>query len=200
ALVCLYAAANLIIRVTAGNEAQPLSKPIKPLVVAAVATLAATFVNPRGPAILIFPFHLVGRSFIMDNVIEFRSPDFHHNFLFGFTLLLYLAILALSPRRPDLIEASLTLLFVAMSLYSVRYVPLLLIVVSPSVARRVPDVLGIVADRSSSFRVTRGARPMVESISANVTAMESRFNRHVWVWIAIAICFLAACNGGRTSN
>src|SRR5215470_8032775 len=118
ALVFLYAAANLIIRVTASKEGDPLWKAVKPLVIAALATLAATFVNPHGPAILIFPFHLVGRSFIMDNVVEFRSPDFHHNFLFGFTLLLYLAILVLSPKKPDLIEACLTFLFVAMSLYS----------------------------------------------------------------------------------
>jgi hypothetical protein len=200
ALVLLYAAANLIIRIAAGSESKSLAKPIKPLFTAAFATLAATFVNPRGPAILIFPFHLVGRPFIMDNVIEFRSLDFHHNSLFMLTLLLYLAILVLSPKKPDPIEGSLTFLFVAMSLYSVRYIPLMLIVVSPIVARRVPEVLGIVADRLGAFRVTGDARTMLESISANVTAMESRFNRHVWVWIAVAICFLAGLNGSRTSN
>jgi hypothetical protein len=199
-LVLLYAAACILMHLNAKQEARKCLRPVKPLAIAALATVIATLANPRGPAILIFPFHLVGRPFIMDNVIEFRSPDFHHNSLFMLTLLLYLAILFLSPKKPDPIEGSLTLLFIAMSLYSVRYIPLMLIVVSPIVARRAPEVLGMLADRFSALPVTRGARTMMESISVNVTAMESRFDRHLWVWVAIAICFLAALNGGSFSK
>jgi hypothetical protein len=194
-LVLLYAAAGTLMHLNAKQEARECLRPVKPLAIAALATAVATLANPRGPAILIFPFHLVGRPFIMDNVIEFRSPDFHHNSLFMLTLLLYLAILFLSPKKPDPIEGSLALLFIAMSLYSVRYIPLMLIVVSPMVARRAPEVLGMLADRFSALRVTGGARTMMESISVNVTAMERRFNGHLCVWIAIAICFVAARNG-----
>src|SRR5215470_11137409 len=47
-LAFLYAGANVVTSVTAAREGGEPSRPVKPLLIAAAATLIATFANPRG--------------------------------------------------------------------------------------------------------------------------------------------------------
>ena len=101
-----------------------------------IACLLVSLVNPYGHQILFFPFHLVSQKFLMDNVNEFLSPNFHQVMPFKYLLLLTIAILAVSVKKLDFVEISLLLIFLDMSLYSARYIPLFCIVTAPVLARQ----------------------------------------------------------------
>ncbi|HXG92279.1 MAG TPA: hypothetical protein VNN73_07910 [Blastocatellia bacterium] len=196
-LMLIYTGGNLLISFSKSEKRERARASFKKLGLITLATFLATFLNPQGPAILIFPFHLVGRQFIMDNVSEWMSPNFHKQGVFAFMLLLFIATLILSRKKPDIFEASVTLLLIYMSLYSVRYVPLLAIIVAPIAASRFGPALDRLSESWSSVKIIREIRDISKAISENVTSLEMRFNHHLWVYIAVAACFIVALNGGR---
>jgi hypothetical protein len=196
-LVVLYTGGNLLRSFTTSDSRKEAQSASKALGVTAVATLGATFVNPHGPAILYFPFHLIGRQYIMDNVVEWLSPNFHQYTAFEFMLLLFIAVFALSKIRPDVIEGGTALLLTYMALYSVRYVPLLAVVVTPMAATRAGEVFDQLTQPLTSLKLIDTIREIVRKVSLNVTSLETRFVRHLWVYVALTACFLVAANGGR---
>ncbi len=198
--VFLYAGGNLVRVYTARGGREEAKRMFKTLGVTAVFTLLATFINPRGPAILYFPFHLVGREFIMDNVLEWLSPNFHQYRLFELMLLLFIATFVLSRRKPDIIEGAVALLLTSMSLYSVRYVPLLAVAVTPIAAARAGMVLDRLAQSLSSIKVVVAGTDIFKNISENLFELEGRFRRHVWIYAAIGVCTLIALNGGNVGS
>lgn len=195
-LVLLCAIANLALFLT-GSEGREALVRSKALGIAFVLTLLATFANPRGPAILLFPFHLVGREYIQDNVVEWMSPDFHKYTALAIMLLLYMAVLVLSRRKPGLFEGSAALLLTYMSLYSVRYAPLLAVLVTPMAAGRLGEVLAKLTDFMEGKRVLADIKAIAKQIAENLAHQETRFRHHFWVYAAAAVLMLIGLNGGR---
>jgi hypothetical protein len=105
------------------------------------ACLLLSLVNPYGYRILLFPFRLVTESYIMDNVIEFLSPNFHDPMPFKYLLLLLVVMLAVSRSPLNFIEIVLVLLFLNMALFSVRYILLFAIVTAPVLSRQAEFLL-----------------------------------------------------------
>lgn len=199
-LMVIYAGGNIAKHVmTRGADPADMRR-AKALGLFTAITVAATFLNPHGPAILYFPFHLVGRQYIMDNILEWLSPNFHTDKLFEAMLLYIATVFVVSDRKPDIIEGGGALLMVHMSLYSARYIPLLAIIVMPMAAARTGELLGRVVSGMDGVGIAGRVASRIERISANVTPMELRFNRHVWVYAAIAGCMIVAVNGGRLGN
>ena len=100
-----------------------------------VASVLAACVNPFGFHAFLFPFRVVSGTYLMDNVLEFQSPNFHGFAPFRYLLLFLIGLLGLSKRRLILPEILLILLFTSMSLYSMRYIPLCAIVCAPILSR-----------------------------------------------------------------
>ncbi len=196
-LVLLYAAGNLILLLTIPERREEAKKSFKSLGFIFGITLLATFFNPQGPAILYFPFHLVGRQFIMDNVAEWLSPNFHHHKVFEFVLLFSLAVLIFTKRKPDIFESLLALLLIHMSLFSARYIPLMMLIVTPIVAIRFAEVIDDLLGYLTSFKLISELQEIFKKISANITSLEGRFNKHLWVYIGIVVCLAIGLNGGR---
>jgi hypothetical protein len=80
---------------------------------------------------------LLGDPFFMDLHQEWRSPDFHSAGAVRYELLLLLfpALLAVSARRPNLIELALSVLWLHFALTGFRYVALWVVVAVPLMAR-----------------------------------------------------------------
>jgi hypothetical protein len=113
-----------------------------------MACLLVSLVNPYGYRILLFPFRLVTESYIMDNVNEYLSPNFHKPMPFKYLLLLFVAILALSKRPLGFIEVVLVLLFTNMALFSARHIPLYAIVVAPILSKQVDSMIAIAPENA----------------------------------------------------
>lgn len=96
----------------------------------------ATLVNPYGVSLYPWLFKLLGNSYFMDLNREWWSPNFHEagSFRFELLILLYPAILGLSRRRPNLVELGLGVLWLHFALIGFRYVPLWVLVATPTMA------------------------------------------------------------------
>ena len=123
--------------------------------------LLASLCNPNGYHILIFPFALASDPFLMNNVVEFLSPNFHEPLLFKYLLLGSIALFALSRVTLNLIELGLVILTTYMALYSARYIPLYAIITAPILLRLIdrlkhklsPNAMNWLARRSAVFSV-----------------------------------------------
>jgi hypothetical protein len=199
-LVFIYAGGNLLLALVKRDGRDAHMDMFKAIGLTAIVTVLATFVNPHGPAILLFPFHLVGRKYIMDNVMEWLSPNFHTDVYFEAMLLLFIVIFVLSKRKPDIFEGASALLLTHMSLYSVRYVPLLCIIITPMAASRADEVLDTLAGGLGEIRIVKRVAERFRKMSENVKGMEARLNSHLWVYVTVAAFTLIGLNGGRAGH
>lgn len=199
-LVAIYAAGNLLLAIATPDKDGEARKSFRSLGLIAFITLLATFVNPHGPAILYFPFHNLGRGFLIDTVAEWLSPDFHKYRLFEVTLLLFATIFVLSRKTLDVFEATVALLLTHMSLYSIRFIPLFSILLSPAAAARAEALFESTFQSRASMKGVKVIGDIFRAISNNITALETRFNRHLWVYASLAICLMIGLNGGRIRN
>jgi hypothetical protein len=157
---------------------------------AAVIGLCLLFslLNPRGYFLWLFPFGTVSNQWLMDNVLEFLSPNFHQPLPYKYLLLLAIGVFALSRRGVTAIELMLVLLFTYMSLYSARYIPLFAIIVTPILLRHVEGILQKADNCALKFFQER---------AKNLALIEDAgTRRHFWPTISIvSVCVLVL--GGK---
>ena len=108
---------------------------LKSLVTIFAACLLVSLCNPQGYRLLFFPFALSSDPFLMNNVREFLSPNFHEPLTFKYLLLASIALFALSRVALNWIELGLVILTTYMALYSARYIPLYAIITAPILLR-----------------------------------------------------------------
>lgn len=121
-------------------ERGALRRKLTQLSIATGACLAAALINPYGYRLLLFPFRLATETYLMNNVSEFLTPDFHDQLPFKYLLLLAVGVLALWRKGPEPTELMLMLGFGYMALYAVRYIPLFALVSAPIIARGVTEI------------------------------------------------------------
>jgi hypothetical protein len=120
---------------------------------ALAAALLGACVNPSGPGLFAHVVGYLGKSYLVDNTNEYRSPDFHLFFGKVFLVLLVGLIggLALSRRRPSWHAMIVLLGTLAFALHSARNIPLFTLTAVPLVtlhldpewrALRLPGLLG----------------------------------------------------------
>jgi hypothetical protein len=148
------------------REAQEHLYKLKSVAVIFAACLLASLCNPQGYRILIFPFALASDPFLMNNVREFLSPNFHQPIAFKYLLLSIIALFAFSRVALNWIEVGLVILITYMALYSARYIPLYAIITAPILFRLVDrlkhdlplNAMKWLDRRSASFRlIDRGS-------------------------------------------
>ena len=144
---------------------------LKTLSITTAICVPVSCINPYGYHILLFPFNLVSNKLIMDSIVEFLSPNFHEPSPFKYLLLGLVAILALSRERLRLVELLLLLVFLNMTLYSVRYIPLFAIVSTPILMRHT-DIL---------LKTSRGKlATLFTKKSYNITAIDASSGGIMW--------------------
>lgn len=102
-----------------------------------VGVFLGTLLNPYGLSLYRWVLQLLGEPYFMDLHQEWRSPDFHGKggIRFEWLMLLFPLVLALSKRRPNLVELGLALVWFHFALTGFRYVALWVMVVAPLLAR-----------------------------------------------------------------
>jgi hypothetical protein len=118
-------------------------------VVVACSALA-TFVNPRGPALISYSLRLVRE--VSRLVTEWASPDFHQitPLLFLGLLVITIAALAMNPSRPDPTDLALTLAFTVLGLQAARNLAIAAIVLGFVASKYVRGALQAIPSRSES--------------------------------------------------
>jgi hypothetical protein len=200
-LICLYLGGNVFMRIFEPGSGVEHNRIIRRLSIILALSLLGACVNPHGPMILYFPFHLVGREFIMDNVQEWLSPDFHKNITFEIMMVFFIIVFVMSKRRPNVFEGGAALMMLHMSLYSARYIPLMALIVTPAIAPRVQEVITDLAVWAGArHNIIRRISGRVGRVVDNTTKMENRFGGVFWVTVVGAVCVYMAYNGGRLGD
>ena len=166
-LAGVYFLGNLIRYVRSKEEERErVFRKVRLLGYSLVACLLLSLVNPYGYRILFFPFQLIMRSHIIDNVNEFLSPNFHNPMPFKYLLLAFVGILSISRKPLDFVEVIFVLLFMNMALVSARYIPLFAIVTAPVLSRQAGSLVsGFPENRWVASLKMRGGR--IASIDAS---------------------------------
>jgi len=109
---------------------------LKTLLVVFVACLVAVNFNPQGPRIFIFPFEFFLSPVQQDMVLDWFSPNFHEQDALPLAVLILLTIaaLALSPKRPRPSEVLLFLSTLYATLKSSRHMDIFALVAAPLLA------------------------------------------------------------------
>ena len=160
---------------------------IKILLMISSLCLLASLINPYGYEILLFPFKLTGNKFIMDNVNEWLSPNFHTDLRYEYMLLLMIFVFGVSVLRLNSIEALLVLLFTHMSLFSARYIPLYGVILSPIIAKRIDRLIMDLRDRRLIQRFL--------SISLRTAATDSQTKGYLWSFLTVLALMIMLLTG-----
>lgn len=186
-LLAVYITGNLLKAIFVREVRHEGFAKIKILLLISSLCLLASLINPYGYKILLFPFKLTANKFIMDNVNEWLSPNFHTDLRYEYMLLLMIFVFGVSVLRLNSIETLLVLLFTHMSLFSARYIPLYAIILSPIIARRIDQLIIDLRNRRLIQRFL--------SISLRTAVTDSQTKRYLWSFFAVVALIIMLLMG-----
>ena len=186
-LLGIYLIGNICDALFAAEAQSEMAKErCKKIAIVTIVCLFASLFNPRGYAILLFPFEMVSNHFVMENVPEFRSPNFHVVLPFLYLFILTIGILAVARTSLNTMEFMLVLLFAYMSLYSARSIPIFAIIITPILVRRLQLILQKVNNHFANFLRHR---------SENLKLVDASARGHLWSIISVLGVSVLALNG-----
>ena len=157
-----------------------------------IGCLCASLINPYGYHLLIFPLKFFSQTLMIHNVNEFLSPNFHNLpiKLFEFVMLTAILVICLSKDRMKIIEVLLLVGFLHMALYSVRYILLFVIIVTPVLTRQIQILLSGSSSKLSTYVKNKGA---------GISEIDKKSSGSVWILsIVIAVSILTV--SGKISH
>lgn len=115
-----------------------------PIAAAGALSLVAVGINPVGYSLLPHVLSYPRSRFMVDNTVEYLSPNFHDlgPQLFLGLLLVAIGSLALAPRRVTSTDLGMLGVWTVFALYSARNIPLFVVICLPLVARLATEALG----------------------------------------------------------
>jgi len=200
ALLGLYLAGAFLELVVTRDSArkQAISKRLTRLSATAVLTLLVSTVNPYGYELDLHIYRYLSDRFLMNNIDEFLSPNFHGlpQQCFAVLLLLTIVTLAASRRKPTPSQL-LVLVFAAYSgLFAARNVPvssmLLMLIAAPLLSQ----TINAAATDQSLVPGLRGFLSRYRLFTSRMEAMDHSLRGHLWPCAALlAGIWICAANG-----
>jgi len=163
---------------------------------------AASFVNPYGYRLHIHIYRYLSDRFLMSQISEFRSPDFHGAAQQCFAVLLIITIVTLVTTRQRLAPSRiLLLLFAAYSgFYATRNLPTSSLLIALIIAPLLSDT---VAQVGKSLTVASGLRKLfsrIDSFGTRMGNLDAAFSGQVWIVIVLALGLWACMHQGRLGS
>jgi hypothetical protein len=201
-LLAIYLAGGVIEYFTRREQPKPVAKRIQWLSAIALATFAASFVNPYGYQLHVHVYRYLSDRFLMNQISEFLSPDFHGRAQECFAVLLILSIVTLASARRSIRISPLLVVICASYLgcYATRNLPtsglLLALVVAPILSDSIAH-----ANRSSTMTLwLKALLSRLDSFGFRMRNLELGLRGHFWM-VAILVLGLWACfNNGRVGS
>jgi len=157
------------------------------LVIIGAASFVVTFINPAGWHLWGMSVEYLGSQFLMDQTIEYQSPNFHNWSTWPFLIMLVLGILASSlgsRLRPH--ESVLFAGWAVMSLYSARNIPLFAIIMAPYIG--------------SLIQATIEKISILQQFDQRISRVENNLKGVFWPVLAISLLIIASYAQPNTSN
>ena len=174
---------------------------LKRLSLVSLLSLLASLVNPYGYKLHLHIYHYLSDKFLMNQVSEFRSPDFHGAAQQCFAALLLITIVTLASVRRQQPARLLVILLAAYSgLYASRNLPVSSILLTLIVAPMLSETFAAGAGNGAISRWLRSGISHMQSFSARMETVELDFRGHVWLVVAFVVGVAACMNGGRIGS
>lgn len=182
-LLWLFIAANLWTRCTAAciEPRNRAGARLRHLALILALSLGATLLTPYGVRLYAHLYGYLGNTFLMDNISEFLSPNFHLLQVKCFALLLVAAIagLALGKSRRSAVGL-LIIAFAAWSgLYATRNIPFAVILLAPTIAPFLSAAIHGAIEESDLAAWLRAIAQKLDSFSARMSTVELRARGHL---------------------
>lgn len=199
-MIALYLVGNLVqvaLATDEGPRANYRERARKLSAILAISVVAAVL-NPSGPKIFLYEVGLAGNNLWTNSVNGVLSPDFHKHFGIVIFFVVSIAAFALSRKRPSFFEMALLLTATGVGLYSVRWLPLAVILLTPSTIILLSSGIG---PRELGWpdwvdRLRRG----LAKLSENALGLERIRNTHVVACIVLVGWGALASYSARTGR
>ena len=135
-LIVLFTAGAVADWLAGQADAATTKRRVVSLLGACVACLMVVIINPNGFALYKYPVVTLRAWAASADIMEWRSPDFHLSIFrpLAVLMLLTVAVLALSPKRPRPSQILLFIVFTYAALFSMRNLPFFVLVAFPLLA------------------------------------------------------------------
>jgi len=202
ALLGVYLVGGAIEWFTRRDQREEVQRWLKRLGLVTLLSLLATFINPYGYRLHLHIYRYLSDRFLMDSVIEFRSPDFHNVAQECFAVLLLVAIAALaSARRKPTPGQLLVILFAAYSgLYATRNLPVSSILLTLTIAPLLSESIAKASENAAIALWLRGLLSRLHGFSMRMENLELRFQGHLWLVLVFALGLWACAHGGKIGS
>ena len=135
------------------------------LAVIGALSFAVTFINPSGWYLWKTSVGYFGSQFLVNQTIEYQSPNFHNWSTWPFLLMLGLSLLALGFKsKLQTHEALLLAIWTVLSLYSARNIPLFAIIAAPYVGWLVQSGIEKLPRLSRADQIINGVETSLRGI------------------------------------
>ena len=204
ALLGIYALASAVdaLRTKDAFAAVRFTRRARAMAWAWLASAAATLANPYGWRLHVHIYRYLTDRYLMSQIAEFRSPDFHGWSQRAFAIILMLTLIGLATARKSirLSHFLVVLLSVYTGLFSSRNLPvsamLLVLIIGPSLW----ESFAFLASRPGAWGWLRGQVSRLVSFSDRTSGQELQLKGHMWP-VVCSIAALAIClQGGRLGS
>ncbi|WP_136513121.1 hypothetical protein [Geomonas edaphica] len=187
-LLFVFLAGNAFDALFSDGDRKHALKKLKVLALTASLCVAGSILNPYGYHLLLFPIKLTSSKYLIDGVCEFMSPNFHEMYVRGFEiyLLVFVAALAWAKKKLQAQDVLSIVLFLHMSLYSARYIPLFAIVAARILAQKLSESI---EEKDNAF--TR----FLKVRSRNISRLDASAVRYLWPVASILLVVYALAAG-----
>ena len=202
ALLAIYLVGGFIEYFSHRERRQEIASWLKQLGSVTAITLAASFVNPYGYHLHVHIYRYLSDRFLMSQISEFLSPDFHGAAQQCFAVLLIVTIMVLASARQRLGPPRvLVLLFAAYSgLYATRNLPTSSLLITLIIAPVLSDAVAQAAKNSTMTPWLRNLFSRLDSFGFRMRNLDVAFSGHVWIVVVFAVGLWACMHHGRLGS
>jgi hypothetical protein len=202
ALLAVYTIGAGIEYITRPEQRHETRQRLKRLGLVSLLSLLASFVNPYGYNLHLHIYHYLSDKFLMNQVSEFRSPDFHGAAQQLFAVLLLITIVAVASARQQQPPARLlvTLLAAYSGLYASRNLPVSSILLTLIAAPILSTTFAAGASNQEIARWLHSALSRLQDFGTRMGRLEHDFRGHVWPMIVLVLGIAVCMNAGRLQS
>ena len=203
AITGLFLAGNAITWIiTSSSETRSLAQGrMRHLGLTLLLTLAATVITPYGFRLHAHLYEYLGSTFMMNNIQEFLSPDFHLFQVKAFALLLILALLALvlQTRKASVTDFLVIAFSAWIGLYAVRNIPISAMLLTLTVAPMLGESFRSAGQDMGIAPWLHNLATKIDGFSARMQVMDQRCNGHVLSAVVALLLVVGAGTRGASA-
>jgi hypothetical protein len=184
------------------QEGEAGSKRIQWLSAIALVTFAASFVNPYGYHLHVHIYRYLSDRFLMNQISEFLSPDFHGGAQQCFTVLLILAVLVFASTRQAIRISRLLVVICAAYLgcYATRNLPIAGLLITLIVAPILSDSIACAGKSSTMTLWLKALFDRLDCFGSRMRNLELELSGHFWMLAIFALGLWACFDHGRVGS